>query len=494
MRFINVLRCPENNGIAFSFLLCYAVLSCLILIANPGFFSHDELQIADFVTRNGFWNFVSAYGMFHPTDHFGVPVRPVSFFIQGVASLFLPNYPFLVHFADVLMHSVVAMLLFEAIRRVHGNRQFAWAAAVIFLISPLATFSVGWSAALMDRLYILFGLIAFIASHTYISQKCDSGALIILFTASSLAILSKETALILPAMLVVFPLFLLVDLKNRRLWIALAVWGIPVLLFLLYRAPALMHSLGSAAATQYSVSIANVPQNIFVYAIYPFLTSVTEAHLWVLQPSGMLWSAVAAQVAILALLWRVFSFRTLLAYFVCYLIFLIPILPIVAKGAHYLYGSALVMSIALAALITLKWKRGHRTLLAIPIALLVVFTAHTLNIQIYFYDTGMCMSRAASTIESTYLSDGRPKEMVILVESQSPGHVLQRFVVGKESIGTYSPVKFRVVDWGQRNEAEAVYGFNASCVVYRLSSVDLRARNSVRAIVPTNAFSSQQRT
>lgn len=467
MRVSNVLQCPADNRVVFAMLFCLAVLSSLILIANPGFFSHDELERTDIVLRYGFSHYLSSWVMPHPGDEFGAPVRPISFLILGVVSLFLPTYPFLVHLIDVLMHGAVSLMLFEATRRLHGDRQLAWASAILFLICPLAAFSVGWSAALMDRLYIFFGLLAFIAAHTYLTQQRGWLALLAVFVASMLAILSKETALILPGLLVVYPIFLQVSLKSKRLWITFMVWSAPVFLFLLYRAPALINSFSGKVATPYSPTLANVPEGVFVYFVYPFLPTLTEAHSYGNQSSPVIWAAAALHLALLIMLWRVFSFRAALAYLVGYLIFLIPVLLISAKGAHYLYGSGLVFSIAIGALLTLNWRQESRRLLFfLPIGMLVVATFHTLVIQRYFYNTGSCMSSIANTIESSYLTEGAPEKMTFLVEPGAPGHVLRRFTHHRERIGSHFPVKFEVVDWDKRNEGKSKFIFNSACVVY----------------------------
>lgn len=469
--------CPENDRVVFVLLFCFTLIFSLMLIANPGFFSHDELERADFVSRYGFLHYLTVHVMPQPGNDFGVPVRPVSFFIQGVVSLFLPTYPFLVHLVDVLIHASVATMLFVITHRLHGNRQFAWLGALIFIASPLAAFSTGWSAALMDRLYILFGLVALVAAHSYISQQRGWTALLTIFFASTLAMWSKETALILPAVLIIYPLFSLESIKNKRLWISFLVWSMPVFLFLLYRAPALINSFSGQIATAYSPSLENVPENIFVYFIYPFLPFLTEPHTWGLSSPLSIWAAVSAHFSLLVVLGLAFSFRVVLAYLFGYLIFLIPILLIPGQGAHYLYGSGLVFSLAIGALLALNWKRGGKILVAIPIGLLIASVLHTVVIQSYFYKTGSCMNRLAMTMESSYLTDGGPEIMSILVEPSAPGHVLHRFTHNRTMIGSYFPVTFQVVDWDKRGEKKTDYLFNSDCVVYKPSVVNLKINN-----------------
>lgn len=465
--FQTFFRCPEKDSIAIILIIGIAIVSSLMIIANPGFFNHDEWDKADHVMRHGFGGYVHDYVRLQQTLEFGHPIRPVSFFIQGIAALFMHGYPFVVHLMDVLMHAAVGAMFFVAIRRVHENRQFAWASAIIFLISPLAAFSVAWPAALMDRLYILFGLVAFVAAYDYINQKRTVISLTIVFIASSMAILSKETALILPATLIVLPLFSLISLRNKRLWVAFVVWCIPIILYLLYRAPALANSVSGAISTPYSASLTNVPEGLIIYAIYPFLWPLVEAHAWHVQLLPRIWFAGLAHATLLILLWRALSFRVMLAYLGGYALFLIPILPIASKAAHYLYGSGLVTSIAIAALLAGKWSEARKFRLLIPLAMLMVLTLHSLVIQRDIYQTGVCMSVASKTIESSYLATGSPSEMSIIVDDGAPGHVLRRYATHREIIGMNLPLKMQVFDAINKAEDKSTYRFNTNCIVYK---------------------------
>ncbi|MBL8510160.1 MAG: glycosyltransferase family 39 protein [Betaproteobacteria bacterium] len=466
MPLLQILRCPERNTTANLLLIGFTVLSSLLLIANPGFFGQDELRLADHVLKHGLANFIDAYVKVRSGSEFGVPVRPVSFLFQGVVSLFIFQYPILAHLADVLMHALVACLFFVAICRLSGNRQLAWVSASIFIVSPLVAFSVGWTAALMDRLYILFGLIAFIAAHAYITEKQGKASLIAVFIGSALAILSKETAMILPASLGLLILLSQASIRNKRLWIALAIWSLPIVIFLLQRIPAILNTLSGNVSGNYSVSLTYIPESIFAYAIYPFFISLTEIHIWHFLAANKIWIAASAHCILLLLLWIRFSWRISLIYLFGYFIFLLPILPIQGKGAHYLYGSAMAFSVALAALLILKGARLFRICQFVVAVMLVAAISHTLVIQDNFYKTGQCMSRIDSSIQSAYLTQAQPKEMNIWVESGAPGHILHRYTFNKTSIVTDAPVTFKVFDSTTPEGEKIDYRLNKSCTVY----------------------------
>jgi len=289
--FRNIFSCPENNGTVLVSILLVALATSLLIIANPGFFSHDEWDKYDHVMQHGLANYLSEYLRVRPSTEFGVPMRPVSFLVQGLVAKYMNTYPVLVHLVDVLMHAAVAILLFRVMIRMHPNRQFAWASALLLIVSPLAAFSVAWPAALMDRLYILFGLVAFISAFEYIVQKRGTIQLVVIFVASTLAILSKETGFILPLVVFIFPLFKYVFFQDKRLWVAFVVWCIPISFFLIYRLPALINSIGGAASSPYAASLNNIPDGLAVYALFPFLWTVSEAHIVFGQPTFRLWFA-----------------------------------------------------------------------------------------------------------------------------------------------------------------------------------------------------------
>ena len=114
-----------GNAKVFSIILAVTIVGMVLLVANPGYFSHDELQKYDHVIRYGFENYLQAYLPIHQTSAFGAPVRPVSFFIQGVLALFMERYPVLVHLSAVLIHAVVGFLLYVAVGRFTPNKKLA---------------------------------------------------------------------------------------------------------------------------------------------------------------------------------------------------------------------------------------------------------------------------------------------------------------------------------------------------------------------------------
>lgn len=463
----SIFGCPRENSVVWVLLLLFAMLSSLLVISNPGFFSHDELQKVDHIIRFGFSDYMRNYVRFYQGVEFGQPVRPFSFLVQGLVSLALPNYPVVVHLVDVLTHGVVAVLFFYAISEFRQGRQFAWVATLLFICSPLVTFAVGWPAALMDRFYVLFGLIAFIASARYVTLRGGPIYLFLILVSSALAMLSKETAIVLPCVLCVFLIFPSVFKIDRyRLLGVFIAWSLPIGAFLGYRLVALVGSFGAQSSSPYAASFSNLAEGLFVYGVYPFLPKLSEAGIWRGLASGDLVGSVILHALLVAMLWRSFSLKIAIFYVFAYYLFLAPVLLIPIKGAHYLYGSGMVLSSALAALLTLSPRRSMLRIQIPAYALIAVVLAHGFMNQLFIYRIGVCMNSAMISMEGTYLAAHRPSTMRIRIAENAPGHILYRLTTGREQIGSFYPVHFEILDGKNEIDGKAMYEFSRNCIVH----------------------------
>ncbi len=152
-----------------------------------------------------------------------------------------------------------------------------------------------------------------------------------------------------------------------------------------------------------------------------------------------------------------------LAYLAGYFIFLFPVLFIAMKGSHYLFGSSLVLSLAVAFLATGASAPG-RLVGLVAGALLV---AHSAIMQMGIYRDGSCMDRLAESAESLYLSNGRPQAMEFSWEAAAPAYVLHRYVTGRDQIGIYFPVRLTAVEPGAaRADGALRVVMNKDCIAF----------------------------
>lgn len=450
----------------FALIIGVSLVALVLLIANPGYFNHDELQRFDYLTRHGFKDYLIQHVRFYVGDEFGTPLRPFSFLIQGGLAFFMESYPVLVHLFAVLVHATVACLLFAVLFRFGASESLSLTIALVFVVNPLSIIATGWTAALMDQWYVLFGLITLIYADRYVRNEQNSHLLFGIFICSTLAMLSKETAVVLPGLMVCIWLVKPDTLRTKRYWLALVVWATPIVLFMIYRLPALIASFGISTVSVYKASISNVPDNLMVYLAYPFLFTLTDAENWIFIKPLWIWSALVLHLCLVLCLVRLYGYKAFLIYCVLYLLFLAPVLLIPMKGAHYLYGSSLALSMGIAALLHQKWP-GRLGYKLVGIAGLVLLLLHSFILQGFVYSLGTCMNRAMTSTAALYLSHGRPQAVDFQAEPGAPEHVLYRINAGREQIGAWFPVKLTVSQWGENPPKNALpLAMNHQCLVY----------------------------
>lgn len=471
--------CPQSDFNAVLVLTGFAIVTSMLLVSNPGYFSHDELQKLDAVHDLGLWNYIRAYVNFPDYSDFSVPVRPFSYLVQGLVAASGKNMPFMMHLADVLMHAAVGALIFMGVFRVTGRRRLAWLASLIFLVSPNATFAVGWSAALMDRLFTLFGLVSCLAAHHYVSRNGGAGSLCLLMAGAILSVCSKETGIVLPALLLGYLFVSTGYLKNRKFWIALGVWSVPSLAMLAYRSAPLLHSLAGKDAA-YSVDFSAIPVNLLVYVAYPFLPDLYESYTWsYLVSQSQLSAAFAAHILLTIILWRKFSLRAALAYDAAYLLFLLPVITLSFTASHYLYASGIPLSLAMAGILAADDNSKLTGFIprAFVLVLLGVATVHGFRVQNYIYDIGTCSKTAMSSATSVYLSLGAPEEMTIVADIHSSAQVPMRIFHDRDRLGEYRPVRIRTLNWDDPDAGLYKTRFNVDCVVYKEGVEEFKVKN-----------------
>ncbi|MBE0659629.1 MAG: glycosyltransferase family 39 protein [Bryobacteraceae bacterium] len=451
-------------------IVAVAVVWHVALIANPGFYNHDELQRADDLKSMGLAEYVKTYAQIKPGECFETPVRPVSFLVQGALSYPVYVAPYLTHLGSVLMHAAACCLLFFMLARMETTREAALPAALLFAISPLATFATGWAAALMDRLYVSFGLGAgwvAVTSERRPAARTAAG----IFALTVLALFSKETAVVLPAAALLLAWH---GWANRAAWFsrsraAAVVAGTlaPVAAYLAFRWPALEASVsGSASAPHYALSAVGSISRIEIYLAYPFLRNLTDAGGAGLMPVAYLAFGILAHVVLVWSLNAVYGRRAAALYLACYIVPLTPILFIAGIGSHYLYASGLALSSALALLLVHAWKEKKRLMQCLLVLLVLVLASHSQRNQMYIYSIGRCMNRAMTSLEAKHLTMGRPARIRIDADKGAPVHVLHRFTTGRDRVGESAPVRFEVTQDPSRPLDASTVRFSTGCLCY----------------------------
>jgi hypothetical protein len=413
-----------------------------LVLATPGFFSHDEWQKADIVEALGLEGYARQYGALRVGPDFGFPVRPLGFLEQGVAAQFMRSAPWVAHLFNVLNHAACALAFAWLLRRAGAGRRLVALAVLAFIAAPLTTLATGWVAASFDQLYVLFLLLAAGAWLPLGDTRRLGVRLALLALLTACALLSKETAVMaLPgALLLAWWTGAWRDAAlRRRAAIGVAIVGAVVAAYLVFRAPAIAHSLAGRGASAYTPSPGNVPANALRYFAFPFLVNDTEMSRHVALRSAPMVLAVALHAALVAGLARACRVRAALAYLAAYFLFLVPVLPLPGRGAHYLYASALPFALALAVLAdrALAWparapaappRLPARAAAAGLVVAAATLLAHSIRLQWYVYDTGRCQARFLAGAEALLRHAGTAGPLRIEVEPGAPSYVAKRAI------------------------------------------------------------------
>lgn len=446
----------------------FSTISSIVLVANPGFFNHDELQTGDFISHAGILAYVRQFARIQSAPNFGSPVRPVSFILEGIFAIAMYRAPVVTHLCDVLLNAAVVVALYWLLRSLAVSRSMSLLSAILFSCSPLATFAVGWAGALMDPTFVLFMLLTALLTAAFFRGLRVLAGIGLLAT---LAVLSKETALILPVVIALLSwhcarisggLFL-----PKEVVAPFAITLFPMLAYCAVRAPAIAASLAGEGNGHYQVSLHNVGSNLLTYFAYPFAPSLTEAVNVVFLTSATLALAVSLHALLVLLIGMTAGVRQGVLYVFCFLLPLIPILTIAGKSSQYLYASGLAVSVGLAAVLHSAWITRRWLVLAPALLLCGVLLDHTVNNQAHIYGIGRCMDRAMTSLEANYLRAGKPSHIAFDIDPGAPGHIINRIITGRDHIGPYYPIEMQVLEKDQAAPEGALnLRFSPDCLVY----------------------------
>ncbi len=448
-----------------------SVIASILLIANPGYFNHDELQTIDYISRFGLLTYFRNFAGIHSGANLGIPMRPVSFLIEGLFALPMYRAPVLTHLFDVLLHTAVVLLLYFVLRSAAASRGTSLLAAILFSCSPLATFAAGWAGALMDPIYVFFALWTIFLTARFFQSVPDWRILAGISLTSALAMLSKETALVLPlaVAVLIWQHAARLDAKRapRALFAPIAASAIPVAAYCVVRMPAILASLSGEESGHYRVSMQNIGSNLITYMAYPFVPTLTEPVNVVFVATSTLAAALCLHALLILLIGRFAGARAALLYLILFVLPLGPVLTITGKGGQYLYASGLVISLGVAIAIRSAWIARRRLAFAASLFLSSILLLHTAINQASIYSIGRCMDRAMTSLESQYLAAGRPPRVAVRIDPGAPGHVISRIITGRNQIGPYYPVEMEMPgkDDALREDALNVR-FSPGCLVY----------------------------
>jgi len=389
-----------------------------VILAAPGFYANDEWQKFDHIRLHGFADFARAYGTIRPGPEFGYPMRPLGFLEQGFAAQWMQSAPWAAHLVGVLNHALVALTFVWVLRRAGVAAKTAGLAGVFFVLSPLTTMATGWLAASFDQLYLLFLLLAAAAIVKLPASGLSLARGVWLLLATAAALLAKETAIVAPGGVLLVAFLVRSAHPAGFTWrpyaAAFVIALVPVIAYLLFRAPAIAASLAGHADPAYTPGVGNVPQNAWRFFAFPFRLKLVEMSAAVFRSPWQPLLAAAGHMMLIVAVGRLFGPRFAWAYGAGYFLFLLPVLALPNPGVHCLYGAALAMSLAMAAVLTKAWATRRYGWAALVLAAGGALLAHDFAIQRQLFATGQCQTRFLESVDAALATT--PAGIVVVPE------------------------------------------------------------------------------
>ena len=218
-------RANNTDALSALLLLLLAFLPYLNSLAD-GFVYDDQFQVVANPYVHSFrylgrifggtvWTFQGVGGI----SNYYRPMMTLAYL--ACYKLFGP-IPFGFHLLNVILHAGVVLLLFAVTRRLFGDHRLALVAAGLFAIHPIHTESVSWIAGVTDLELAFFFLLTFLLYLGLPQAEASGKGLqrqLLVLGAYVLALLSKEQALVLPAVAAAYEHFYRED-RRETAWTA----------------------------------------------------------------------------------------------------------------------------------------------------------------------------------------------------------------------------------------------------------------------------------
>jgi len=177
--------------------------------------------------------------------------RPVTSLFTRLMNAMVGSSAFGWHAGSVLLHLLSVLLVFALARHLLGSRSTAFFAAALWAVHPTHVEAVTWISAAGDPLMTVFVLAAAVAFLRW--RQGESPAwLAASLAAGAAAVLTKEAAVVTPALLSVFLLLPTAARRWRTQLAALAAFWVEAFAFLIVRSHILhgfSHPLSNSGAT-----------------------------------------------------------------------------------------------------------------------------------------------------------------------------------------------------------------------------------------------------
>ncbi len=365
------------------------------------------------------------------------PVTMLSHLLD--VTLFGVEYPGGHHATGLMLHIVNACLLFWVLLKATGMRGRAWVVAGLFAVHPIHVESVAWISSRKDVLSLMFVLLTMLTYMMWVESGRRMKGFWLVLGGCALALMSKPTAVTLPAVLLLmdfWPLKRLTkwgDLKElvvEKLPLMALCAAAAICTFIVQRTS---NAMAGMDVMPMDARLANVPVS---YARY--LTKLAwPADLAVLYPHPVYWGAgavamaavIVAAITIWAIYWGIKrDKRYVLVGWLWFLGVLVPMIGVVQVGSQsmadrYAYISfiGLYILVVWAVAEKLDGMRVTTRMRAVICAVVLVGLTLTTRTQVGYWTTpralyahGLTVTKGnfflLNNLGEVCLSEGKPEE------------------------------------------------------------------------------------
>jgi tetratricopeptide (TPR) repeat protein len=307
-------------------LLALAVLALYAQTLGFGYTGHDDFQLLK--QKAHLLSNPANIGRAFTTDvvwgHQEIYYRPVLTLSFMADALWGGVRPFSFHLGDILIHLAAVLLLYVFIKRLSGRSLTALMTSLLFAVHPLLARAVAWIPGRNDSLLTVWVLAAFIYFIDYNDQGKGRNYLLHLIF-FFLALLTKETAVFVPVMALLFHYLIFADKKTRsktNLGLLIAGWGLCLSGYYLLRHNAI--SAGAGLSTARFNTLAENLTGFVSYAgkiFFPFRLSGDPIPADLTLAYGL---AVITLISSLFFLWGIKNRGKFIFGLAWFLLFLLP--------------------------------------------------------------------------------------------------------------------------------------------------------------------------
>ncbi len=205
-----VLR--ENSTYVFLFLLIIGILAYAPIIPGDTFWDDNDFALENTFVQNFALKEFFTENVIAGANLLSNYWRPFLLTTFAVEWHIWGNWSVGYHLVSILLHIINALLLYYLLKKLFKSPLISLFVSLFFLIHPLQTEAIAYVSSMGDPLSVFF---IFLTIIFYLKSKKSKKYFLISSSFFILALLTKETAIILPLLILTLDIF--VWLKNKTL-------------------------------------------------------------------------------------------------------------------------------------------------------------------------------------------------------------------------------------------------------------------------------------